>query len=109
MLLRMVSAMAAVMAVLGDDASNLMTGKRHDVYIAGFFPYDKSVPESHIGRGVMPAVKLAVDHINENPSVLRNHLLHMWWNDTQVCCIQKTFFLFGRLFCDKWGGPGVGQ
>jgi len=66
------------------SAGNLMSGKRHDVYIAGFFPYDKSVPESHIGRGVMPAVKLAVDHINENPSILRNHLLHMWWNDTQV-------------------------
>lgn len=70
--------------VFSQKPSNFMTGKRHDVYIAGFFPYDKSVAESAIGRGVMPAVKLAVDHINENPTVLRNYLLHMWWNDTQV-------------------------
>ena len=58
--------------------------KRHDVYIAGFFPFGRHVPESSVGRGVMPAVKLAVDHINENPVVLRNYRLHMWWNDTQV-------------------------
>ncbi|KAF6202286.1 hypothetical protein GE061_004684 [Apolygus lucorum] len=59
-------------------------GKRHDLYIAGFFPYARSVPESAIGRGVMPAVKLALDHINDSPTVLRNYRLHMWWNDTQV-------------------------
>lgn len=70
--------------VLSQKPSNLIAGKRHDVYIAGFFPYDPNVTESEIGRGVMPAVKLAVDHINENPSVLRNYLLHMWWNDTKV-------------------------
>ena len=70
--------------VLSQKPSNLIVGKRHDVYIAGFFPYDRNVTESEIGRGVMPAVKLAVDHINENPSVLRNYLLHMWWNDTKV-------------------------
>ncbi|KAL1130637.1 hypothetical protein AAG570_011879 [Ranatra chinensis] len=58
--------------------------KRHDVYIAGFFPYGRHVAESHVGRGVMPAVKLAVDHINESPTVLRNYRLHMWWNDTEV-------------------------
>ncbi|KAK3928412.1 Gamma-aminobutyric acid type B receptor subunit 2 [Frankliniella fusca] len=57
---------------------------RHDVYIAGFFPFARNVPESRVGRGVMPSVKLAVDHINENQNVLRNYRLHMWWNDTQV-------------------------
>ncbi|CAI6360309.1 unnamed protein product [Macrosiphum euphorbiae] len=62
--------------------------KRHDVYIAGFFPFggrvSGSIPEGRVGRGVMPAVKLAVDHINENPTLLRNYRLHVWWNDTQV-------------------------
>ncbi|KAK7588174.1 hypothetical protein V9T40_005419 [Parthenolecanium corni] len=58
---------------------------RHDVYIAGFFPYTPiEFPESRIGRGVMPAVKLAVEHINDSPQVLRNYRLHMWWNDTKV-------------------------
>lgn len=59
--------------------------KRHDVYIAGFFPFSpEMLPETATGRGVMPAVKLAIEHINENSAVLRNYRLHMWWNDTQV-------------------------
>ncbi|XP_073977226.1 gamma-aminobutyric acid type B receptor subunit 2 isoform X2 [Rhodnius prolixus] len=77
-------------------ASQRPTGpnKRHDLYIAGFFPYGRHVPESHIGRGVMPAVKLALDHINDNPTVLRNYRLHMWWNDTQCNAAVgvKAFF-----------------
>ncbi|XP_076644578.1 gamma-aminobutyric acid type B receptor subunit 2 [Halictus rubicundus] len=73
---------------------NLGGVKRRDVYIAGFFPYGNHVPESHIGRGVMPSVKLAVDHINEHPSVLRNYRLHMWWNDTECNAAVgvKAFF-----------------
>lgn len=62
--------------------------KRHDVYIAGFFPFGGrnavTIPEGQLGRGVMPAVKLAVDHINENSLILRNYRLHVWWNDTEV-------------------------
>lgn len=63
---------------------NLGGSKKRDVYIAGFFPYGNHVPEGHIGRGVMPAVKLAVEHINEHPTILRDYRLHMWWNDTEV-------------------------
>lgn len=68
----------------GQKPINLGGVKRRDVYIAGFFPYGRHVPESHVGRGVMPSVKLAVDHINDNPTILRNYRLHMWWNDTEV-------------------------
>uniref|UniRef100_A0ABD2WDL4 Uncharacterized protein n=1 Tax=Trichogramma kaykai TaxID=54128 RepID=A0ABD2WDL4_9HYME len=70
----------------GSEAQKpLLTGARkRDLYIAGLFPYATHVPESIVGRGVMPSVKLAIDHINDNPNVLRNYRLHMWWNDTQV-------------------------
>lgn len=37
-----------------------------------------------IGRGVMPSVKLALSHVNENSKILSNYRLHMWWNDTEV-------------------------
>ena len=57
---------------------------RHDVYIAGFFPYSRHAEKSGTGRGVMPSVKLALDHVNDYDSVLRNYRLHMWWNDTMV-------------------------
>lgn len=43
-----------------------------------------SVLEHFIGRGVMPSVKLALDHVNEHSQILRNYRLHMWWNDTMV-------------------------
>ncbi|XP_046411411.1 gamma-aminobutyric acid type B receptor subunit 2 isoform X1 [Neodiprion fabricii] len=78
----------------GQKPINLGGIKRRDVYIAGFFPYGRHVPESHVGRGVMPSVKLAVDHINENPTILRNYRLHMWWNDTECNAAVgvKAFF-----------------
>lgn len=70
--------------IINPRSSNVAGSKKHDVYIAGFFPFDDSVTESEIGRGVLPAVRLAVDHINDNPTVLRNYILHLWWNDTKV-------------------------
>ncbi|CAG5023102.1 unnamed protein product [Parnassius apollo] len=47
-----------------------------------------------VGRGVMPSVKLALDHVNEHDSVLRNYRLHMWWNDTECNAAVgvKSFF-----------------
>ncbi|XP_029166911.1 uncharacterized protein LOC114937558 [Nylanderia fulva] len=77
----------------GQKPINLSGSKKRDVYIAGFFPYGNHVPEGHIGRGVMPAVKLAVEHINEHPTILRDYRLHMWWNDTEV---SFSFSLFLR-------------
>ncbi|XP_057339586.1 gamma-aminobutyric acid type B receptor subunit 2 isoform X2 [Microplitis mediator] len=84
----------AILLCGGQKPINLGGVKRRDVYIAGFFPYGRHVPESHIGRGVMPSVKLAVDHINDNPAVLRNYRLHMWWNDTECNAAVgvKAFF-----------------
>lgn len=72
----------------GQKPINLGGSKKRDVYIAGFFPYGNHVPEGHIGRGVMPAVKLAVEHINEHPTILRDYRLHMWWNDTEVSSLE---------------------
>nr|XP_032524798.1 gamma-aminobutyric acid type B receptor subunit 2 isoform X1 [Danaus plexippus plexippus]XP_032524799.1 gamma-aminobutyric acid type B receptor subunit 2 isoform X2 [Danaus plexippus plexippus] len=69
--------------------------RRTDVYIAGFFPFGKGVENSNtVGRGVMPSVKLALDHVNEHESVLRNYRLHMWWNDTECNAAVgvKSFF-----------------
>ncbi|XP_044594203.1 gamma-aminobutyric acid type B receptor subunit 2 isoform X2 [Cotesia glomerata] len=84
----------AILLCGGQKPINLGGVKRRDVYIAGFFPYGRHVPESHIGRGVMPSVKLAVDHINDNPAILRNYRLHMWWNDTECNAAVgvKAFF-----------------
>ncbi|XP_046399970.1 formin-like protein 5 [Ischnura elegans] len=69
--------------------------RRQDVYIAGFFPFGPRGPGGgSLGRGVMPAVKLAVDHINDSPDVLRGYRLHVYWNDTQCNAAVgvKAFF-----------------
>lgn len=70
------------------------SGQRMDVYIAGFFPYGDRVENSDIGRGVMPSVKLGLDHVNEHSTILRNYRLHMWWNDTECNAAVgvKSFF-----------------
>ncbi|XP_052867877.1 gamma-aminobutyric acid type B receptor subunit 2 [Anopheles cruzii] len=67
---------------------------RMDVYIAGFFPYGERVENGETGRGVMPSVKLALDHVNEHSTILRNYRLHMWWNDTECNAAvgMKSFF-----------------
>lgn len=48
------------------------------------YPIYQEAVTTVVGRGVMPSVKLALDHVNEHDSVLRNYRLHMWWNDTEV-------------------------
>ena len=59
---------------------------RTDIYFAAFFPMgtNTKVPEGSIGHGVMPAVRLAIKHINQSPNILRGYKLHMYWNDTEV-------------------------
>lgn len=46
-------------------------------YIAGFF-------STSVGRGVLPAVKLAVQHANTHLFHSRGFELQMYWDDTKV-------------------------
>ena len=63
-----------------------ITFKDHhqDIVIAGLFPLSESIKEGEIGRGVRPAVDLALDMINNNTSILPHHYLSLVANDTQV-------------------------
>jgi hypothetical protein len=63
----------------------LHNNHRTDIYFAAFFPLTPAgTPEGKIGHGVMPAVRLAIKHINQSPNILKGYKLHMYWNDTQV-------------------------
>lgn len=60
---------------------------KDSIHIAGFFPTSSLAnisSEGAIGRGVLPAVKLAIYHINNNNDTLPDYKLHISWNDTKV-------------------------
>ncbi len=50
------------------------------LYLGAFFP----VGGSWDGAGIIPAVEMALDHINANPNILVDYDLRMVWNDTKV-------------------------
>uniref|UniRef100_A0A6B2EBK5 Gamma-aminobutyric acid type B receptor subunit 2 n=1 Tax=Phlebotomus kandelakii TaxID=1109342 RepID=A0A6B2EBK5_9DIPT len=86
--------LTAAVASVAAGQQRPSSSHRLDVYIAGFFPYGDGVENAHTGRGVMPSVKLALDHVNEHSTILRNYRLHMWWNDTECNAAVgvKSFF-----------------
>ena len=74
---------------------------RHSVYevnVAGFLALSEHEIEAPLGQGVMPAIRLALDHIEHYPAfshVFRLKLLH---NDTQVShSINLLFILWFAL------------
>ncbi|KAH9366447.1 hypothetical protein HPB48_007867 [Haemaphysalis longicornis] len=60
------------------------TTEPEELLIAGFFPTTLNLSEGAIGRGVVPAVNLALRHINSSPHFLPGYRLDIIWNDTQV-------------------------
>jgi hypothetical protein len=54
-----------------------------DIYIAGFFALSEHEIEAALGQGVMPAIKLALQHV-ANTSFLHDYRLHLLHNDTKV-------------------------
>ncbi|XP_076323400.1 gamma-aminobutyric acid type B receptor subunit 2-like isoform X2 [Tachypleus tridentatus] len=62
--------------------------------IGGFFPVSHKVPQGEIGRGVIPAVTLALNHINTSPDILPEYQLTLQWNDTKCdpAVGMKSFF-----------------
>ncbi|GAB6023912.1 Metabotropic GABA-B receptor subtype 2, isoform C [Chamberlinius hualienensis] len=66
----------------------------NNVYVAGFFPVGEGVTEGRVGMGVIPAVKLARRHINENSGILDGYRLEILWNNTECDAAvgMKAFF-----------------
>ena len=69
----------------GSGSMSVAAHEREDIYFAAFFPMTPiGSTDAKIGHGVMPAVRLAIKHINQSPNILKGYKLHMYWNDTQV-------------------------
>ena len=55
-----------------------------NIYIAGLLPVSGDHEMVSVGRGVLPAVELALEHVNSQPDILPYHQLKLTWNDSQV-------------------------
>ena len=66
------------------------------LYLGGFFALPGGGWD---GSGVLVAVEMALDHINQDPNILADYELKMVWSDTRVssertsinCCTLKGF------------------
>ena len=54
--------------------------KKIPLYLGGYF----SLGGIWDGSGILPAVEMALEHINERTDILAEYELKMIWNDTQV-------------------------
>ena len=55
------------------------------LHIAGLFPVTpRDSPEGQMGLGVIPAVELALEHVNSHSRILPGIRLNLEWNDTKV-------------------------
>ena len=63
---------------------NCGNASKKAIYIAGLFPVSEGIPEGAMGRGVLPAVQLALDHVNNHTGLLDDYHLEIIWNNTEV-------------------------
>ena len=55
------------------------------LHIAGLFPVTpRDSPEGQMGLGVIPAVELALEHVNSHSRILPGIKLKLTWSDTKV-------------------------
>lgn len=73
-----------------------------EIVIAGLFPTSHDIAAGKIGRGVRPAVQLALDIVNNDTNILHNYQLNMTWNDTQVCYLSFYFFAINLKKGEMW-------
>ena len=70
------------------------------IYIAGLFPWAEDIPAGAVGRGVLPAVHIALEHVNNDSRVHRKYILEMAYNDTRVSLSNLGHvFPFTAFFC----------
>ncbi|XP_072016479.1 gamma-aminobutyric acid type B receptor subunit 1-like [Amphiura filiformis] len=75
-------------------ADNITSDCKIPIYLGGFF----SLSGVWDSSGILPAVEMALDHINARSDILPEYDLKMVWNDTQCTAAIGTRVLFHQLF-----------
>lgn len=73
---------------IGNDGS--IYEPKIPLYIAAFYANG----EIWDGTGMIPAVELAVDHVNAQPNILRDYELRVIWKNSNVSLTKYHFFHF---------------
>ena len=84
------SAPSSLTTAADSEAANTETSApRIPLYLGAFFPLGGGWD----GSGVIPAVEMALDHVNARHDILPGYELMMVWKDTQVsfCCGGKYY------------------
>ena len=72
--------------------SQLVSGTE-DLYIGTFYAVSVS-SKGWSSKGVMPAVQMALDHVNKNQSILPGYMLQEDWRDSKVSRRHREFRKF---------------
>ncbi|XP_072030704.1 gamma-aminobutyric acid type B receptor subunit 1-like [Amphiura filiformis] len=76
------------------NSTNTSSSARKPLYLGGYF----TLGGIWDGSGILPAVEMALDHINDRTDVLAEYELRMIWNDTQCESGLGTRMLFDQIF-----------
>jgi gamma-aminobutyric acid type B receptor len=74
-----------LVAVLLAVRSNLCNCTKKDLWIGAFLTVDIS-DGGWSSAGVLPAIEMAIDDVNNNSQILADYDLRMEWRDTKVTC-----------------------
>ncbi|XP_072016482.1 gamma-aminobutyric acid type B receptor subunit 2-like [Amphiura filiformis] len=75
-------------------ADNITSDGKIPIYLGGFF----SLSGAWVTSGIIPAVEMALDHINARADILPEYDLKMVWNDTKCTAATGTRVFFDQLF-----------
>ena len=96
--LLMAASISEAADISGSAKHRTVPHNRTDIYFAAFFPLTPvGSLDAKIGHGVMPAVRLAIKHINQSPNILKGYKLHMYWNDTQVLVNLSLISIISKI------------
>ena len=68
---------------LNETNDTVGTADRTPIYMGGFFGF-----EGWDTSGILVAVEMAIEHVNERHDILADYELNMIWNDTKVSPIS---------------------
>ena len=84
-----------VLLTISNKTDHGNSSTKIDLYIGGLFGVNVK-NGSWSTAGVIPALEMALEHVNSDPGILVDYQLKYVWNDSRVCsqCRSRVIKLF---------------